>query len=122
MNSSFRKVLNILLAVFLCLGIFTGCTKPADDTKPDPTPAPTPETTPSEDEVVYTIDNIRDYVIGVNEEVELEDGTKTVMINFDNAATTPALKPVMDTVDTEMKMYGSIGRGFSQKSNHSTEI
>ena len=43
-------------------------------------------------------------------------------INFDNAATTPALKPVMDEVDSKLEMYGSIGRGFSQKSNYSTDL
>ena len=70
----------------------------------------------------YTIDNIRDYVVGLNEEVTLENGTTTTVINFDNAATTPALQPVMDEVDSKLKMYGSIGRGFSPKSNYSTDI
>lgn len=70
----------------------------------------------------YTIDNIRDYVVGLNEEVTLENGTTTTVINFDNAATTPALQPVMDEVDSKLEMYGSIGRGFSPKSNYSTDI
>lgn len=70
----------------------------------------------------YTIDNIRDYVVGVDEQAELENGSKKVAINFDNAATTPALQPVMDEINTELEMYGSIGRGFSPKSNHSTDI
>lgn len=39
----------------------------------------------------YTLDNIRDYIVGIDEAVELEDGTSTAVINFDNAATTPAL-------------------------------
>ena len=69
-----------------------------------------------------TIDNIRDFVVGIDEPVELKDGTKQPLINFDNAATTPALKPVLQAVDDELKMYGSIGRGFSQKSNHSTDL
>lgn len=70
----------------------------------------------------YTIDNIRDYVVGVDELVELENGKKVPQINFDNAATTPALQPVMDEVDSKLKMYGSIGRGFSKKSDYSTQI
>lgn len=70
----------------------------------------------------YTIDNIRDYVVGLNTPVELADGTKTPMINFDNAATTPALMAVRDAINEELEMYGSIGRGFSQKSNHSTDV
>ena len=71
---------------------------------------------------VYTIGNIREYVVGVDENVELADGTLRPLINFDNAATTPALRPVMEAVDRELKMYGSIGRGFSQKSDHSTDL
>lgn len=68
------------------------------------------------------INNVRDYVVGINEPIELKDGTKQPLINFDNAATTPVLKPVEDAVNEEMKMYGSIGRGFSAKSNHSTDL
>ena len=70
----------------------------------------------------YTIGNIRQYVAGVDEQVELADGTTRPQINFDNAATTPALIPVMDEVNQKLLMYGSIGRGFSQKSNYSTEL
>lgn len=70
----------------------------------------------------YTIDNVRDYIVGVNTPVELADGTKTPLINFDNAATTPAFKAVQDAINEELEMYGSIGRGFSQKSNHSTDV
>lgn len=69
-----------------------------------------------------TIDNVRDYVVGVDDPVELSDGTKVPLINFDNAATTPALKPVMDEIDEQLKMYGSIGRGTSQKSEHSSDV
>ena len=60
-----------------------------------------------------TIDNIRNYVVGIDEPVTLADGTTRPLINFDNAATTPALKPVMDEVNEKLLMYGSIGRGFS---------
>ncbi|MEE3429063.1 MAG: aminotransferase class V-fold PLP-dependent enzyme [Ruminococcus sp.] len=70
----------------------------------------------------YSIDNIREFVVGLDTPVELIDGTTTPMINFDNAATTPALKAVKDAIDKELEMYGSIGRGFSQKSNHSTDV
>lgn len=127
MKKTTGRILCVLMSLLMCLTLFTGCQK-----QPDPQPTPTPAPTPSEDEsddkkdepteIKYTIDNIREYVIGVDEPVELADGTTRPLINFDNAATTPALKPVMDTVDEEMKMYGSIGRGFSQKSNHSTDV
>ena len=70
----------------------------------------------------YTIDTIRNYVVGLNTPVELADGSTTPLINFDNAATTPALEAVRDAINEELEMYGSIGRGFSQKSNHSTDV
>ncbi len=70
----------------------------------------------------YTIDNIRDCVIGLDEKMELGNGSKMAVTNFDNAATTPALQPVADEVNEELKKYGSIGRGTSPKSTHSTEV
>ncbi|MBR6172235.1 MAG: aminotransferase class V-fold PLP-dependent enzyme, partial [Eubacterium sp.] len=69
-----------------------------------------------------TLENIRSYVVGIDEPVELKDGTKRPLINFDNAATTPALTPVSEKVEEELRMYASVGRGFSQKSDHSTEF
>ena len=69
-----------------------------------------------------TLDNIRDYVVGLDTPVILEDGTEKILINFDNAATTPALRPVQEAINQELLMYGSIGRGFSGKSNHSTDV
>ena len=70
----------------------------------------------------YTIDNIREHIVGLNTPVELADGTMTPLINFDNAATTPVIDVVRDAINEELEMYGSIGRGFSQKSNHSTDV
>lgn|GEM_PF-44171 len=78
--------------------------------------------TPATQDGPVTIDNIRNLVVGIDEPVELRDGTKKAMINFDNAATTPVLKPVEDEVNKEFEMYGSIGRGYSAKSNHSTDV
>ena len=70
----------------------------------------------------YTLEGIRDLVVGLNTQVVLEDGTTRQAIGFDNAATTPALQPVLDAVNEELLSYGSIGRGFSQKSDHSTDL
>ena len=73
----------------------------------------------------YNINNIRDYVVGLDTQVPLTGegvtGTAT-QICFDNAATTPALKPVEEDVEKKLEMYGSIGRGYSEKSNYSTEL
>ncbi len=77
---------------------------------------------PETNESGYTLDNIRNYVVGIDEEMELESGGKKVVTNFDNAATTPALQPVMDEVNDKLQKYGSIGRGFSPKSDYSTEL
>lgn len=98
----------ILAFIALCISVFmiTACSQTESNTA----------------DSGYTLDNIRDSVVGLNEEVELENGEKKVVTNFDNAATTPALQPVMDEVEEKLNMYGSIGRGFSPKSDYSTDI
>ena len=107
-----NKILNRSIATVLIAGLtltsFAACTQQDGE-----------QTAPAEG---YTIDNIRNYVVGLNEPVQLEDGTERVLINFDNAATTPALQPVMDAVNEKLETYGSIGRGASAKSEISTEI
>ena len=70
----------------------------------------------------HNINNIRDYIVGLDTPVDLADGTKAPQICFDNASTTPAFTEVQDAVNEEMLTYGSIGRGFSQKSNHCTDL
>ena len=128
-----KKNLNALLAFGVCFMLAAGCSSPASESaKPEDSEQPADSVQPEEseqpeesaepEEVSYTIDNIRNYIVGVDEPIELADGTMRPMINFDNAATTPSLLPVMNAVDEEMKMYGSIGRGFSLKSNHSTDL
>ncbi|MGL4451958.1 MAG: aminotransferase class V-fold PLP-dependent enzyme [Sarcina sp.] len=64
----------------------------------------------------------RELFVGVDYEVETSTGKKIIPINFDNAATTPALKIVKDNIDTYLNMYGSIGRGAGIKSLETTEI
>lgn len=59
---------------------------------------------------------------GVDYEVDRFDGQKIVPINFDNAATTPALKIVQDNMNKSLNTYGSIGRGTGAKSIETTEI
>ena len=66
--------------------------------------------------------DIRSKIVGLNAEVTLGNGSKAPLINFDNAATTPAFTPVLEAVNAQLEFYGSIGRGFGQKSTHSTEI
>ena len=69
-----------------------------------------------------TIDNVRDHIVGIDTQITLEDGSTRTAIAFDNAATTPAFREVVDDVVEALDMYGSIGRGFSQKSDYSTDF
>lgn len=68
-----------------------------------------------------TTEIFRSLVFGADEPVMTAGGMKKPLINFDNAATTPALLPVIDEIRKELAMYGSIGRGFSLKSDHSSD-
>ena len=77
---------------------------------------------PAPAQEAITLDNVRQYIVGLEEPMELSDGTKRPVINFDNAATTPAFSPVMQEVNDKLALYGSIGRGFSPKSNYSTDL
>ncbi len=101
-----KKTWALLLVLSMIICMFTACGQSAQPAEEDK----------------YTIDNIRDQVVGLNEQMELENGKKTVVTNFDNAATTPALQPVMDEVNEKLNTYGSIGRGFSPKSDYSTDL
>lgn len=64
----------------------------------------------------------RDAFIGLDELVQLSDGSQAVAINFDNGATTPSLVSALDAIRDQLPMYGSIGRGKGQKQSHSTEV
>ena len=129
-----RKFSTVAIAGCLALSMaFSGCAKKSEGgTSAASTEAATSVSTEagtaasteggtSADEKI-TMENIRNYVVGIDEPVELKDGTRQPLINFDNAATTPSLTPVSAKVEEELKMYGSVGRGYSQKSDHSTDF
>lgn len=59
--------------------------------------------------------NYRYLFEGIEEAVQLSGGDYIVPIHFDNGATTPALKEIMDKMREWMKYYGPIGRGTGQK-------
>jgi selenocysteine lyase/cysteine desulfurase len=67
------------------------------------------------------IQNVREQIVGVNVQVPLLDGTQRQYINFDNAASTPALRPVYDKVNEFMVWYSSVHRGTGFKSQIATE-
>ncbi len=67
------------------------------------------------------IDNVRDQIVGVDAQVPLLDGSLRQYVNFDNAASTPALQPVHDKVTEFMTWYSSVHRGTGFKSQVATE-
>jgi selenocysteine lyase/cysteine desulfurase len=74
------------------------------------------------DITTLTIDNLRDQIIGLSEEVPLLDGSRRQYINLDNAASTPTLVPVMDKVAEFLKWYGNVHRGTGFKSKLSSWV
>ena len=65
--------------------------------------------------------NLRDYVVGLNQQVPLLDGTVAPYVNLDNAASTPSLKQVLDAINQFMPYYSSVHRGTGFKSRLSTK-
>ncbi len=64
----------------------------------------------------------RNLVLGVNNKVTLADGKSVEGINFDNAATTPPLKCVIDELLKVSPYYSSVHRGEGYKSQLSTAL
>jgi len=66
------------------------------------------------------LDNVRDFVVGVDHQVPLLDGRPTTYVNLDNAATTPPLEPILDCFHHFLEWYSSVHRGSGFKSLLST--
>ncbi|MEG0773244.1 aminotransferase class V-fold PLP-dependent enzyme [Clostridium sp.] len=64
----------------------------------------------------------RDLVMGINNKVQLLDESLIAGINFDNAATTPPLKCVVEDIIKFCPWYSSIHRGEGYKSQLSTSL
>lgn len=71
---------------------------------------------------MYSPDEIRDMILGLDTLVELDNGDMVPAINLDNAATTPPFKEVAEKIQQQLMYYGSIGRGKGQKSEHSSKV
>ncbi len=67
-----------------------------------------------------TIHNVREQIVGVETQVPLLDGSHRQYVNLDNAASTPALRPVHEKVNEFMAWYSSIHRGTGFKSQIAT--
>src|SRR5579862_350635 len=63
----------------------------------------------------------RELIVGVDKKVPLLNGAEATYINFDNAASTPMLKPVLDTINQFADYYSSVHRGNGFKSQLSTK-
>ena len=64
---------------------------------------------------------LRARIVGHDRLVPLLDGTEAPYLNLDNAASTPALRDVMDAVERFLPWYSSVHRGTGFKSRLSTE-
>ncbi|MCB2292295.1 aminotransferase class V-fold PLP-dependent enzyme [Clostridium algoriphilum] len=64
----------------------------------------------------------RDLILGVNKKVPLISGKCVTAINFDNAATTPPFKSVMEDIIDFAPWYSSIHRGEGYKSQLTTKL
>ena len=56
--------------------------------------------------------NYRDLFEGIETPITLQNGSYVVPINFDNGATTPPFKSVINTILEDIKYYGPIARGL----------
>ena len=68
-----------------------------------------------------TSQSYRDLFEGLDVQVPLLDGSQRVYINLDNAASTPAMLAVRQTVDDFLIYYSSVHRGTGFKSQLSTQ-
>jgi cysteine desulfurase / selenocysteine lyase len=68
-----------------------------------------------------SIDTVRQQIVGIEAQVPLLDGSQRQYVNFDNAASTPALRPVYDKVNEFLTWYSSVHRGAGFKSQVATD-
>ena len=67
-----------------------------------------------------TTNTYRHLFVGLDQEVPLLNGKQLKYVNLDNAASTPAMLAVQQTVDEFMPFYSSVHRGTGFKSQLST--
>ena len=67
-----------------------------------------------------TLRELQSRVAGMDEKVPLLDGSMVRYINFDNAASTPALLPVQEKINEFAKWYSNVHRGTGFKSQLSS--
>lgn len=68
------------------------------------------------------MENFRQYVVGTETNVPIENGTFVKSINFDNAATTPPLYQVVSDLNQFTEWYSSVHRGKGYKSTYCSDV
>jgi len=63
---------------------------------------------------------LREYIVGLDRQVPLLDGSLAPYVNLDNAASTPSFQQVLDAINQFMPYYSSVHRGTGFKSRLST--
>ncbi len=66
------------------------------------------------------IASLRSRIVGIDQQVPVLGGERLPYVNLDNAASTPVLREVLDTVNRFMDWYSSVHRGAGFKSQVST--
>lgn len=64
---------------------------------------------------------LRERIVGIDRLVPLRDGTCCRYVNLDNAASTPALREVLEAVEAFLPWYSSVHRGAGFKSRLATQ-
>ena len=64
--------------------------------------------------------SLRSRIVGIDQQVPVLGGGRLPYVNLDNAASTPVLREVLDTVNRFMDWYSSVHRGAGFKSQVST--
>lgn len=71
---------------------------------------------------VFNVKRFRKMVMGVDLRVPVRGNKQVRFINFDNAASTPALKPVYNKLNDYLKWYSGVHRGTGHKSIVSSQL
>jgi selenocysteine lyase/cysteine desulfurase len=69
---------------------------------------------------LYAVRDLRTRIVGIDRRVPVLDGSLRQYINLDNAASTPVLREVLDTVHAFMEWHSSVHRGTGFKSQVAT--
>ncbi len=66
--------------------------------------------------------NLRNLVVGLDNQVPLLNGETTTYVNFDNAASTPSMKSALEAVCSFQGWYSSVHRGAGFKSQLASAV